>query len=154
MLFSQTVEYALRAIVWLADHPDEPQTNPQISEATQVPPGYLFKVLQALGRAGLVQGQRGAGGGFTLAKSAEDITVLEVINVIDPVRRIETCPLGIKSHGKHLCPLHKKLDQAAEWIESAFHETTIADLLKTGSRSRPLCAENRKTHKVTVKGKG
>ena len=51
-MFSQTVEYSLRAIVWLAAHPDDPQTNQQIAAATLVPSGYLAKVMQSLGGPG------------------------------------------------------------------------------------------------------
>ncbi len=138
-MFSQTTEYALRAIVWLAAHGGEPQTTLQIAAATRVPAGYLSKVLQALGRARLVSSQRGLYGGFTLTRSAETIRVLEVVNAVDPIRRIETCPLGLKSHGKELCALHRRLDSAIAHIETAFAESTIADLLAERSSSSPLC---------------
>lgn len=139
MLFSQTAEYALRAVVLLADRAGQPQTNQQIADATRVPAGYLSKVLQALGRADLVAGQRGVGGGFLLVRPADQITVLDVVNAVDPIERIRTCPLGLKSHGTHLCPLHRKLDDALASIESAFGSTTIQTLLDTPSTSRPLC---------------
>src|SRR2546426_4721247 len=68
-MLSQTVDYSLRAIVWLASHPNDPQTNQQIANATLVPAGYLSKVMQSLGRGGLVTAQRGKRGGFLLAKT-------------------------------------------------------------------------------------
>lgn len=120
MLFSQTTEYALRAVVWLADHVGEPQTTQQIAKATKVPAKYLVKVLQPLGRAGLVHAQRGLGGGFTLARSPQDLTVLDIIDVVEPLERIETCPLGLKAHGVNLCPLHRKLDDAIAILREAF----------------------------------
>jgi Rrf2 family nitric oxide-sensitive transcriptional repressor len=138
-MFSQTTEYALRAIVWLAAHSAEPQTTLQIAVATRVPAGYLSKVLQALGRAHLVSSQRGLYGGFTLTRPAKTIRVLEVVNAVDPIRRIETCPLGLKSHGKELCALHRRLDGAIAHIENTFSESTIADLLAEPSTSPPLC---------------
>jgi len=138
-MLSQTVEYSLRAIVWLAAHAHDPQTNQQIAEATLVPAGYLAKVMQSLGRGGLVTGQRGKRGGFLLARPAEKMSVLEVINTVEPIQRIRECPLGIASHGAHLCPLHKRLDAAMAMIESAFRETSIADLLAEPSKSKPLC---------------
>ena len=58
-MFSQTAEYALRAVVWLANNDDAPMTTNQIAKATQVSPDYLSKVLWALGRSGLVHAQRG-----------------------------------------------------------------------------------------------
>lgn len=138
-MFSQTVEYSLRAVTWLAAHPADPQTNQQIAKATLVPAGYLSKVMQSLGRGRLVTAQRGKHGGFRLARPAEKVSVLEVINAVEPIRRIRECPLGIAAHGHRLCALHKRLDAAIATIEKAFGETSIADILAEPSKSRPLC---------------
>ncbi len=138
-MFSQTSEYALRAVVWLAAQQAKPQTTLQIAATTRVPAGYLSKVLQALGRASLVTSQRGLYGGFTLTRPPELISVLEVINAVDPIQRIETCPLGLKSHGQELCALHRRLDTAIAQIEKVFSESTIADLLSEPTSSQPLC---------------
>jgi Rrf2 family transcriptional regulator, nitric oxide-sensitive transcriptional repressor len=138
-MLSQTVEYALRAIVWLAGHPADPQTNQQIANATLVPAGYLAKVMQELGRNGLVTAQRGKRGGFLLARPSEKVSVLDVVNSVEPIQRIRECPLGIAAHGSRLCPLHKRLDAAMAMIEKAFRETSIANVLAEPSRSKPLC---------------
>ena len=138
-MFSQTVEYSLRAVVWLASHPDEPQTNQQIAAATLVPAGYLAKVMQSLGRGGLVSARRGKHGGFVLAKASDEISVLDVVNTVEPIQRIRECPLGITAHGTRLCPLHKRMDAAMAMIEKAFGETSIAEILAEPSRSKPLC---------------
>ena len=58
-MITQTAEYALRAMVYLADQ-EEPRTTNAIAEKTQVPAGYLAKVMQVLSKAGLVHAQRGA----------------------------------------------------------------------------------------------
>src|SRR5260370_27456238 len=115
-MLSQTVEYSLRAIVWLASHPDDPQTNQQIANATLVPAGYLSKVMQSLGRGGLVTAQRGKRGGFLLARPAGELSVLEVINTVEPIQRIRECPLGMAAHGARLCRLHKRLDPPLSMI--------------------------------------
>jgi Rrf2 family nitric oxide-sensitive transcriptional repressor len=141
-VISQTAEYALRAIVYLADQADAPQTTQQIAEVTRVPAGYLAKVMQGLSRAGLVRAQRGLHGGFTLAMSAQELTVLDVVQAVDPVQRIKHCPLGIKGH-ESLCPLHRRLDNAAAMVEKALGSSTIAELLlepKRGRSPKPLCS--------------
>lgn len=138
-MISQTAEYALRAIVYLADQHETPRTTAQIAEATMIPQGYLAKVMQNLSRSRLVSSQRGLNGGFTLAVDPQKLTILEVINVVDPIRRFPECPLGIPSHGKRLCPLHYRLDQAAEMVEKAFGDTTVADLLAVPEKRKPLC---------------
>lgn len=138
-MLSQTTEYALRAIVYLADHVDAPRTTAQIAETTLVPAGYLAKVMQSLGRSGLVSSQRGINGGFMLTRSPDDLSVLSVVNAVDPIQRFPQCPLGISSHGKRLCPLHAQLDAAAEMVEQTFRKTTIAQLISAPPSRRPLC---------------
>lgn len=127
---SQTAEYALRAAVHLASMEGQAQTARQIADATQVPAGYLSKVLQSLARAGVVNSRRGMGGGFTLARPPRKIKALEVINAVDPIRRIDACPLKLREHNKKLCPLHRKLDDAIAQVERAFATSTVADLVE------------------------
>ena len=67
-MISQTVEYALRAAVYLAAESPAARTTEQIAKATRVPAAYLSKVLQSLARAKIVASRRGIGGGMTLAK--------------------------------------------------------------------------------------
>ncbi len=138
-MFSQTVEYALRAIVHLAQHNEEPQRTAEIAESTKVPMAYLTKVLQTLQREKIVKLQRGIGGGVLLAVPSEKLTILDVVNAIEPVQRIKTCPLGLKTHGKRLCSLHKKLDESMQRTEEALASTTLAELLGTPNSSKALC---------------
>lgn len=138
-MFSQTVEYALRAVVFLASQAPASRTTGQISVATQVPAPYLAKVLQGLVKAGVLRTQRGVGGGVSLARPAEELTILEVVNAVDPLKRIHTCPLGLASHGVRLCPLHKRMDRALASVEDAFRSTTLAEVLAEPTQSVPLC---------------
>ncbi|WP_373651928.1 Rrf2 family transcriptional regulator [Schlesneria sp. DSM 10557] len=138
-MFSQTVEYALRAVVYLADHAPNARTTDQIALATQVPKPYLSKVLQNLGRNQIVRSQRGTGGGVTLVKTPQELTILEVVNAVEPIERIHTCPLNIKSHGKQLCPLHHRMDEALGMVEKSFAQTTLAEMLAEPTGSHPLC---------------
>ena len=139
-MFSQTVEYALRAVVYLADQGGEPRTTAQVAEVTKVPGPYLSKVLQSLGRAGLVQSQRGLHGGFTLARDPAALTIWDVVDAVEPLRRYKECPLGLAAHRHRLCPLHRRLDDALAATEQAFRSTTLADVLAEPTTSKPLCA--------------
>jgi Rrf2 family protein len=125
----QSAEYALRAVVWLAAHPDAKVSTPEIAKRTQVPPGYMSKVLQILARAGLVESSPGRTGGFRLTRAADQISVLDVVNTVDTLERIRRCPLGLKSHRHELCPLHRRLDHVAAMVEEAYAETTIAEIV-------------------------
>jgi Rrf2 family protein len=138
-MFSQTVEYALRAVVYLADQAPSPRTTDQIAEMTLVPKAYLSKVLQGLCHAKIVQSKRGLGGGMILTKAPSELTILEVVNAVEPVGRIRECPLGLAAHGVRLCPLHKRLDSALAMVEEAFRQTTVAEILAEPTSNRPLC---------------
>lgn len=139
-MISQTSEYALRATLFLAARPtDRPASANEISEATQVPPRYLQRVLRMLARAGLLTAQRGTGGGFALAKVPSAISVLDVLKASDTqMQRIQRCPLGIKAH-RQLCPLHRMLDGEAARSEQTFAATSLAALLAEAGDGRPLC---------------
>ena len=139
MFFSQTLEYALRAVVWLAVQEGRSLTASELAEATQVSPGYLSKVLKWLGRGGIVRGQRGVHGGFQLARDPRELTVLEVVNAVDPIERIESCPLKLEAHEQWLCPLHSRLDEAIAHVERAFADSTIAELASSSGGRRALC---------------
>lgn len=138
-MFSQTVEYALRAVLHLAHMSPAAQTNEQIAQATRVPPAYLSKVLQGLRRAELIRSQRGVNGGMTLQRDPETLTILEIVNAVDPICRIKSCPLKLESHGENLCPLHRRLDDALASVEQAFGTTTVAHVLQEPTTSIPLC---------------
>ena len=127
-MISQTSEYALRAVVWLAEHRDRAQTTDEIARGMKIPAGYLSKVLQTLARARLVVSRRGLGGGFALTRLPSEIVPLDVINAVDPIKRIERCPLDKKAHADKLCPLHARLAAAVETIEESFRSCTIEEL--------------------------
>jgi Rrf2 family nitric oxide-sensitive transcriptional repressor len=62
-----------------------------------------------------------------------------VIETVDPIQRIRTCPLGLKAHGTKLCPLHRRLDDALALVETAFRESTVGDMLREPTKRKPLC---------------
>lgn len=141
-MLSQTVEYALRAMVCLANAPQASQTRTQLVEQTQVPKAYLAKVMQDLCRAGLALAQRGKNGGFMLAKPADKITLLDVVDSVEPLKRIEQCPLNIQTHGTRLCPLHRRVDEAAAKLIELFQDVTLAQVVAEKSGSVPLCSDD------------
>jgi len=144
-MISQTVEYALRAIVALARHADRPQTSRELADATRVPVAYLSKILHTLTRAGLARSQRGPGGGFTLGRPPADLTVWDIVEAVEPIKPIKECPLGgveMGGHGADLCPLHQRLEDARRQVELAFRATTIEEVVS--NKQRPaLCSEPR-----------
>lgn len=138
-MFSQKAEYALRAVVWLAEYSKKgPLSNQEIAQGTEVPPTYLAKIFQELVKAKIVSSRRGVGGGFELEKDSRDITLLDVVNAVDPIRRHTDCPLKLKSHKKKHCPIHTALDAALDKLEGMLSGSSIFDILRDDSHPKAM----------------
>lgn len=137
-MLSKTAEYALRTVACLAREVDRAESAERLATLTKVPRRYLHKVLQDLVRAELVHSRPGPGGGYVLALSAENVTILDVVNAVSPLERIRHCPLGLASHTS-LCPLHQELDKAYAATEAAFAGVTIGQVLRSTGKIVPLC---------------
>lgn len=138
-MLSQTTEYALRATICLAYSREGLVSTSDLAEVTKVPMNYLAKVLQLLARSGIVSGRRGVGGGYKLTREPGEISMLDVINAIDPIERIGSCPLGLPNHSGALCPLHRKLDEAVAMLIKQFSGISMADMIGELGDTRPLC---------------
>ena len=138
-MLSLTVEYALRAMTNLASlPPGEAANSESIAAQTKVPHGYLSKVLRSLTVAELIVSRRGPNGGFTLALAPSRISMLDVVNAVEPLKRITKCPLGNPGH-LALCPLHSRLDNAIALIEREFAETSLAEVIATAGKASAQC---------------
>ena len=127
-MFSQTVEYAMRAMVQLAAEAPEACTTHDIAETTRVPGAYLAKVLQSLRRAGLITSRRGVGGGVKLARPPKKISLLEVINAVEPLERSVEAPKQ-RGGGGPLAPLNRKLDALLDQLQKGCAATSLADVV-------------------------
>jgi Rrf2 family protein len=150
-MISQTAEYAFRAMACLAAKPEDSMTAGAIAGRTQVPADYLAKVLQQLGAAGLIKGRRGVGGGYALARRPAQIRLLDILNAVNPMERITTCPLGLSSHGRNLCPLHRTMDKAIGAVLDILDDKTLADLMNEPGANVPLC-ETKPVVRPTIGG--
>ncbi len=137
-MLSRTTEYALRAATALAGRPERALLSRELAEITGVSTPYLKKVLRLLARSALVRSQPGPGGGFTLARAPERISLLDVIRAVEPIQRIERCPLRLQSHTE-LCRLHRRIDDALASIETAFESTSLASVVRSLDGPTPLC---------------
>lgn len=138
-MFSQTTEYALRVMAWLALSPDILVPTVTLAEKTKVPTHYLAKVLQQLASANLVTGRRGVRGGYKLARPANEITLLSVVRAVSAVERLNECPAGMTYEGAGLCPLHRTVDTATRLVIELFEERTLEDLVNEDGTGKPLC---------------
>ncbi|OGO30204.1 MAG: hypothetical protein A2Z16_02940 [Chloroflexi bacterium RBG_16_54_18] len=92
MQITRQADYAVRAVLYLAKIGEERRAaTSQIAQEQQIPPSFLAKIVSQLSVAGLLQTSRGARGGVSLARSPEDISVLEVVEAIDGPILLNEC---------------------------------------------------------------
>lgn len=125
------VDYAVRALLELAASEEGRATRDELAVAQDIPPRYLEAVLTQLRQAGLVVGQRGASGGYSLGRPAEEISVAEVSRAVDgPLALVQgQRPENVSYHGtsEHLADLWIGLRAA---VRSVMEAVTIADVLR------------------------
>ena len=152
-LFSQTTEYALRVMAWLALSPDVLVPTVNLAEKTRVPLHYLAKVLQQLASQELVKGRRGVRGGYRLARPAKEITLLQVVRAVSSVERFPACDMEASESGEVLCPLHRSMDEAMRLVIEVLDARTLEDLA-TESDGKPLCASRAPSARSVVMASG
>ena len=108
MLLSKTSEYALQALIYLAAQPSgEPVLSRDISDYLRVPAQYLAKILQVLAKRGVLDSYKGRGGGFVLRPGAEQMNILEVVEIVEGAPFGQGCVLGLKACADETaCPVH------------------------------------------------
>lgn len=101
MQITRQADYAVRAILYLSElGPNEKAATSQIAEEQDIPLSFLAKIIAQLSVAGLLQTMRGARGGVTLARSPDDISLLEVVEAIDGPMQLNECV-----NGSYDCPM-------------------------------------------------
>ena len=123
-------EYAIRAMSYLARFPDGHVASlHDIGQAQDIPESFLAKILQSLVHGGLAVSQRGAHGGFALARSATDITMRDVIEAVDGPLALNQCvlwPEDCKRSGD--CELHKAWMRAQAQLMDVLDTVTLRSL--------------------------
>jgi Rrf2 family iron-sulfur cluster assembly transcriptional regulator len=124
-MLGQAAGYATAALGYLATAGGKPMLVKEIADACAIPAPYLGKIVNTLRRVGLVQTQRGVGGGVTLARRAQDISLYAIAELLgDPICN-RRCMLGTaECSDERACPAHKF------WVE---HRGSTLDFLRTTS---------------------
>lgn len=129
---SRAAEYAVRGLLYLSARPEGDTADvAEMAKARDVPQAYLSKLMQRLVKKGFVRSFRGVDGGFMLAKGADEITLLDVVESIEgPIHLNEClihkgyCPMD------EVCPVHDVWKKAQKKFVGHLKETTLADLAK------------------------
>ncbi len=135
-------EYGIRGVLYLAGQNDgKVSMLSAIAEAQDVPPRFLAKIFQALAKAGIVRSHRGAKGGFSLARSASEVTIKDVIEAIEGPIHLNVCLVGQGECDRDkICPMHQVWEEAQEKMMGVLARATFADLIKAEQEAKLTAA--------------
>ena len=130
MLFSRTAKYGIKALAYLSKIPKgEYRTARVIAEEIEAPEEFLSKIFQRLVKEGLLYSQRGRGGGFRLSRDSKDISLLEIIEIIEGEEFFDNCLFDLKKCGENgSCPIHDQWKPIREKIVDLLRRNTLADI--------------------------
>jgi Rrf2 family protein len=108
VIFSKKCEYGMQAILYLAAQESGSLVSAEdISKVLKIPKEFISKILQSLRESGLISSSKGKSGGFSLAKPASRIKLIDVVAAIDGLEMFDSCVLGFpECSPTHPCPVH------------------------------------------------
>jgi Rrf2 family protein len=144
-MVTRAADYALRATLALAGLPPGARVClSDLAEECEVPPAYLYKVLQSLARGGLLAPHRGVTGGYELTPRARESSVLDVVEAVNGLPLLNTCALSGRCHRSPSCPAHPVWRQAQERMREVLAGARIADLAGVRAAAAPAAERRRR----------
>ncbi len=136
MQLSNTSQYAIRMLAYMADKKDSPLINAtELAKVLQIPYKFLTKIMTELVKADLVVSVRGREGGYSLNKKASDIKVDDILNIFHDSIQEEQCVLGIGfCNGMCKCALHDQWMEPKLLLQKMFRESSLEDIAGKGCK--------------------
>jgi Rrf2 family transcriptional regulator, iron-sulfur cluster assembly transcription factor len=129
-MLNQSAEYALRAMLYMAQGGDGAYKAPDIARALGLPNTYLSKVMHQLVKAGVLRSVRGPAGGYTLARRSYEISIHEIAAPFQAVQPRRQCLLGNRPCDRaQPCAAHGRWSRINDVVASQLNNTTLADML-------------------------
>ena len=130
MRVSAKVDYAVRAALELAAADEGPTKGDRIAEAQKIPLKFLVNILSELRRAGIVGSQRGAEGGYWLAKPPGAVSIADIIRAVEgPLADVHGTPPEKLKFAGPAKPLKDVWVAARAGLRSVLEEVTLADIV-------------------------
>ena len=128
-MLSAGCEYGIRAVLYLQSvGSDRPMPVAEIARETNISPSFLAKIVQRLVAAGLLVTGKGPGGGVRLARSATEITLLDVVRAIDGLEFKSRCVLGFPNCNDEVpCPVHHHWGPLREEMADMFESSSLKE---------------------------
>lgn len=140
---SKTTDYGIVLMAQLASAPDRaPQNARELAASADLPAPMVSKILKALAREGLLVSQRGSKGGYQLARLPEELTVSEMVRVLEGPVALTDCAIGptLCSH-EALCAVREPWQVINRVVERALSDVTLADLVRQHALRRGALAD-------------
>jgi Rrf2 family transcriptional regulator, iron-sulfur cluster assembly transcription factor len=133
-MLSNTAKYAIRAVIYVAMNGKEGEKLgiKKISADLKIPSPFLGKIMQSLAKHKLLNSTKGPHGGFGLGKKPENISLMDIVEVVDGVDSFNECIVGLESctvEEKH-CPIHSRYAEIRSELKTYFEGQSIATLVK------------------------
>jgi len=154
MIFTSSTEYAIRGMTELACRSaGEPIMLDELVAGTTLPRDFLAKVFQRLVKGGLLRSAKGRGGGFRLARPAHEITIMNIVEVIDGPQLLDECVIGLeKCNDQMPCAQHDLYKPIRQRLKDYLATTTLADMAAS-LKSKQSWHQARATATVTVRAR-
>jgi Rrf2 family protein len=148
MIYSRSTEYAIRALIPLAQAPGGRYTMVKtIAEQENIPAHFLAKILQQLARKGLLRSSKGPQGGFVLNVPAEEIRLLDIVEALDGLETFHLPAGGPESYPDGLyCTMHEEWVELKNEILDYLKGNTVADLARSLEAKQKLLARRSRRH--------
>ena len=144
-MFSKSCEYALQAVlvIGLNQKKNRLVGLKQIATSQNIPSHFLSKILHELVRQKILESYKGPLGGYGIARSIDELTLIEIIRVIDGLEIFEKCCIGLKRcSDKHPCPVHHKFVPIREKIRELLNSKTILELIQDVKEGNSIVSIN------------
>jgi len=130
MHFSKTTQYTIRALSFLYRYSEKSHSVNTLHKELELPYKYLTKLMTELVKKGLVNASRGRDGGFSLAKDADEIFLLDILEAIGESIEADQCILGFeKCDSSNPCALHNSWIKPKQMIDEMVNSTTLKSLV-------------------------
>lgn len=134
MKITRETDYAIRALTFLAQHPQKPMDAKAIASMQQIPESFAFKVLRKLIKSNLVVSVRGANGGYKLNKLPKEITLLDIITAIEGEIALNGClEKGAECPLKQIngyCRAHMELGRVQQVLRQELQRKSLEEILE------------------------
>jgi Rrf2 family protein len=130
MQIPRRIEYALRAMIHLADRPGGVARGSEIAEREQIPKYFLEKVIRDLMRGGLVRSHRGPGGGYELGRAPELVTFKDIIEAVEGPITLNICVDGSSMCAlQPACRMYRVWEEGQRVLLKVFSQTTLKEIV-------------------------